>query len=75
MGARLMSVHGIVQRDENVIHVVARSLADDSHMLRMLSEDMIRPPLSPGDGASAMRPPMLTHPRNVECIPKSRDFH
>jgi error-prone DNA polymerase len=75
MGARLMAVHGLVQRDEEVIHVVARNLEDDTHMLRHLSEDIITPPLAPGDGAGSWRPPAGIHPRHVECIPKSRDFH
>ena len=77
MGARLMAVRGIVQRDpdSDVIHVVARHLSDDTHMLRHLSDDIIAPPLSPGDAPGAMRPPPNRHPRNVEIIPKSRDFH
>jgi error-prone DNA polymerase len=78
MGARLMAVHGIVQRDEDdgVIHVVARRLEDHTHMLRHLSEDiMAAPPLSRGDAPGAMRPPPGRHPRDVEVIPKSRDFH
>ncbi len=77
MGARLIAVHGIVQRDEDdgVIHVVARKLEDHSHMLRHLSEDMIASPLSRGDAPGAMRPPPGRHPRDVEVIPKSRDFH
>ncbi|HEX8937984.1 MAG TPA: error-prone DNA polymerase [Sphingomicrobium sp.] len=77
MGARLMAVHGIVQRDEDngVIHVVARRLEDHSHMLRHLSEDMITAPLSRGDAPGAMRPLPGRHPRDVEVIPKSRDFH
>jgi error-prone DNA polymerase len=77
MGARLMAVHGIVQRDEDdgVIHVVARRLEDHSHMLRHLSEDIMAAPLSRGDAPGAMRPPPGRHPRDVEVIPKSRDFH
>jgi error-prone DNA polymerase len=77
MGARLMAVHGIVQRDEDdgVIHVVARRLEDHSHMLRHLSEDIMAAPLSRGDAPGAMRPPPARHPRDVEVIPKSRDFH
>ena len=41
MGARLMAVHGIVQRDpdSDVIHVVARRLEDHSPMLRHLSDE------------------------------------
>jgi error-prone DNA polymerase len=77
MGARLMAVHGIVQRDEDdaVIHVVARRLEDHSHMLRHLSEDIVTVPLSRSDAPGAMRPPPGRHPRDVEVIPKSRDFH
>jgi error-prone DNA polymerase len=77
MGARLMAVHGIVQRDEDggVIHVVARRLEDHSHMLRHLSADIMEAPLSRGDAPGAMRPPVSRHPRDVEVIPKSRDFH
>jgi len=77
MGARLMTVHGIIQRDEDdgVIHVVARRLEDHSHMLRHLSEHIMEAPLSRGDAPGAMRPPPGRHPRDVEVIPKSRDFH
>jgi error-prone DNA polymerase len=77
MGARLMAVHGIIQRDpdSDVIHVVARRLEDHTHMLRHLSEDIIAPPLAAGDHPGAMRPPPGRHPRDVEIIPKSRDFH
>jgi error-prone DNA polymerase len=75
MGARLMAVHGIVQSEEGVIHVVARGLADDTHMLRHLSEDIMEAPLSRGDAPGAMRSPPGRHPRDVEIIPKSRDFH
>ena len=77
MGARLMAVHGIVQRDPDsaVIHVVAQRLEDHTHMLRHLSKDIIAAPLSRGDAPGAMRPPPGRHPRDVEIIPKSRDFH
>ena len=77
MGARLMAVHGLIQRDEDdeIIHVVARRLEDHSFMLQHLSEDGFAAPLSRGDAPGAMRPPQGRHPRNVEVIPKSRDFH
>jgi error-prone DNA polymerase len=78
MGARLMAVRGVVQRDEDggdVIHVVVQRLDDDTHMLRQLSDDMIEAPLSRGDAPGAMRPAAARHPRDVEIIPKSRDFH
>jgi error-prone DNA polymerase len=77
MGARLMAVHGIIQKDEDdgVIHVVARRLEDHSHMLRQLSEDALPSTLAQGDAPGAMRSPPGRHPREVEVIPKSRDFH
>ena len=75
MGARLMAVHGLVQRDESVIHVVARRLEDDTAMLRHLSDDAMPSTLSQGDGAGSWRAPPQRHPRDVEVLPKSRDFH
>ena len=77
MGTRLMTVHGVIQRDpdSDVIHVVARRLEDHSYMLRHLSDDIVTAPLSRGDAPGAMRPPPGRHPRDVEVIPKSRDFH
>jgi error-prone DNA polymerase len=39
MGARLIVVHGRVQRHEDIIHVVAERLEDRSDWLRLLTED------------------------------------
>ena len=75
MGARLMAVDGVIQSEEGVIHVVARRLEDHTHMLRHLSDDIVEAPLSRGDAPGAMRPLPGRHPRDVEIIPKSRDFH
>ena len=73
MGARLMVVHGVVQHDEAVVHVIASRLEDDTAMLRHLSDDALPSVTSRGDGGGAMAP--MVHPRNVQCLPKSRDFH
>ena len=74
-----MVVHGIVQHDEAVVHVIASRLEDGTPMLRELSEDAMPSTLSNGDGGGAqgaiIRPPTHAHPRNVSVIPKSRDFH
>jgi error-prone DNA polymerase len=77
MGARLMAVLGIVQRDpdSDVIHVVARRLEDHSHMLGHLSDGAMPSTLSNGDAPGSWPPPAARHPRDVEIIPKSRDFH
>ena len=39
MGARLVVVHGRIQRHEDIIHVVAERLADRSDWLQLLTED------------------------------------
>jgi error-prone DNA polymerase len=39
IGARLVVVHGKVQRHEDIIHVVAERLEDRSEWLRLLTED------------------------------------
>jgi error-prone DNA polymerase len=77
MSARLMAVHGIVQKDAaaGVIHVVARQLEDHTHMLGHLSDECMPSTLNQGDGAGSWRTPAARHPRDVEIIPKSRDFH
>jgi error-prone DNA polymerase len=88
MGARLMIVHGVIQRDEQVrtaggspaaahdiIHLIARTLEDDTAMLRAISAEPMPSTLSVADAAGSWRPPAAAHPRDVVCIPKSRDFH
>ncbi len=78
MGARLMAVHGMIQRDPDseVIHVVAGRLEDHSGMLSRLSDDPLLPSsLEKPDHAGSWGRPQSRHPRNVEIIPKSRDFH
>ena len=76
MGARLMAVHGFVQRDpdSDVIHVIAQRLEDHMHLLRRLSDNSL-PSLANGDHPGSWGPPPRRHPRDVEVIPKSRDFH
>jgi error-prone DNA polymerase len=77
MGARLMAVHGMVQKDpdSDVIHVVAGRLEDHSFMLSRLSDDSLPATLEKGDHPGSWARPKHRHPRNVEIIPKSRDFH
>lgn len=78
MGARLMAVHGIVQKDpdSDVIHVVAGGLEDHTHLLNRLSDDSLLPSsLEKADHAGSWGRPPNRHPRNAEIIPKSRDFH
>ena len=77
MGARLMAVRGMVQRDEEsgVIHVVAGRLEDHTGMLSRLSDDGLSSNLEKRDSVGSWGRPQSRHPRDVEIIPKSRDFH
>ncbi|MCI2393939.1 error-prone DNA polymerase [Aliiroseovarius sediminis] len=76
MGARIIDVRGMVQRDEDVIHVVAHELKDRSDALDRLANDMMAPPLARADEVkNALTNSTHGHPRNVRVIPKSRDFH
>ena len=76
MSARLMSVSGIVQMDEAVIHVVAHQMNDDTPLLSSLSDDLLRADYARADHVVSPLPSNIgRHPRNVEAIPKSRDFH
>jgi error-prone DNA polymerase len=77
MGARLMAVHGMVQKDPDseVIHVVAGRLEDHTGMLSHLSDDSLPSTIEKADRAGSWGRPQSRHPRNVEVIPKSRDFH
>jgi error-prone DNA polymerase len=73
MGARLMVVHGLVQHDEAVCHLIASRLEDDSLRLRNLNDGQtLDPRVGRGDGAGPSRPPMARHPREAEVIPKAR---
>ncbi len=76
MGARLIDVRGHVQRDDDVIHIVAHHLKDRTDALDGLSNDRLAIQVARAD--HVLRP--LTsarhrHPRNARIIPRSRDFH
>ncbi len=78
--ASLLAVRGKLQREGLVIHVVAEELID---MTERLAELKPGPALT-ADPARAdevkrpsrdQRPDLRRHPRNVNPLPKSRDFH
>lgn len=80
MGARLIEVHGRVEYDEDVLHVIAVNLVDATDRLQHLSDDLLKPAIAHGDHAGPLPPGLPEHfrqghPRNVRVIPKSRDFH
>ena len=76
MGARLMVVRGYVQRDADVIHIVAQYLEDRGDALIRLSNGPL--PVRNARADQIVRPlPSAEHrhPRNARIIPGSRDFH
>ena len=78
MSARLMVVHGRVQSDGRVIHVVADRLEDRSDRLARLSGEALPGITTRGDHPTHPLPQqvgMRGHPRDARVVPKSRDFH
>ncbi len=78
MSARLLVVHGQVQTDGRVIHVVAADLQDRTDRLTGLSEAGLPAITTRGDHPTHPLPSqvgMRGHPRHQRIIPKSRDFH
>jgi len=83
MQSRLLVVHGYVQRDVEIVHVVATHLEDRTDALMRLAPEGLAPPRAHADevdrpvqGSRRSAPaPTARHPRNVQIIPKSRDFH
>ncbi|MFK7835221.1 MAG: error-prone DNA polymerase [Sulfitobacter sp.] len=78
MSARLLVVHGRVQSDGRVIHVVADRLENRTDRLDELSAEQV--PVAHARGDEVIRPVPdqvggRRHPRDVRVIPKSRDFH
>jgi error-prone DNA polymerase len=69
MGARLLLVEGKIQRSpEGVVHLVAEKMIDRTRDLRRLTED------EPPRHSPAVNE-LHRHPRQVQLLPKSRDFH
>ena len=80
MGARLMLVKGRVQRQDDIIHVIAHRIEDLTHWLaRLAPDDLLVNPLARADEVArgapgGSHPPPARHPRQNRIIPKSRDF-
>jgi error-prone DNA polymerase len=72
MGARLISVTGILQNEKGVIHVVAGHLEDLTPLLQKLLEDPI-----PAEATSLEKSALIdTHAAKVQAVmPKGRNFH
>jgi error-prone DNA polymerase len=80
MAAAMIAVEGKVQKEGEVIHIVADRLEDESVLLRSVGEKAFPHRTAPGDGAKGARPdprePQRRLPPPAEGIRvKSRDFH
>lgn len=79
MTARLLVVHGRVQTDGRVIHVVADRLENRTERLDSLADEHMPLTQTGGEAPPQPRPNPVAggrrHPRDVRIIPKSRDFH
>ena len=79
MTARLLVVHGRVQTDGRVIHVVADRLENRTDRLDSLADEHVPMTQTGGTAPPQARPDHAAggrkHPRDVRIIPKSRDFH
>jgi error-prone DNA polymerase len=69
MGARLVSVTGMLQNEKGVIHVVADRIDDLSHLLRRLSED------PPAEALAESAGTLARIPEAQGVMPKGRNFH
>ncbi len=72
LGARLLEVRGRVQRQGLVLHIVAAHMTDLSETLNSLYDAPARV-AHPDDTRSPAG--LHCHPRKVEVMPRSRDFH
>jgi error-prone DNA polymerase len=77
MGARLVVIHGRIQRQEDIIHVVSVKLEDRSDWLRLLSEHgpEMTAPVANADEVSrpntgSARAPQTLHPRGAGRDPR-----
>ena len=80
MQARLLVVEGHVQREVEIVHVVAERLIDRTDALLRLAPEGFAPALSHADEVmkpvqGSARGSSHTHPRDARIVPKSRDFH
>ncbi|GGL65134.1 error-prone DNA polymerase [Wenxinia marina] len=79
MQSRLIVIHGYIQREVEIVHVVAERLEDRTDALYRLAPEGLAGTLARADEVvkpvQGSRGAGHSHPRDVRIIPKSRDFH
>jgi len=74
MGARMVTVAGVLQKEQGVIHVIARHLFDLTPDLMDVMTKTALP--TPTQTRPRLAPPnVCRHPRDVTVLPKGRNFH
>jgi error-prone DNA polymerase len=69
MGARMVAIEGVVQKADEVTHIVAKRLID-------LTPQLLRAMTNASDTHTSVGQPSLwRHPRNTRVLPKGRNFH
>jgi error-prone DNA polymerase len=81
MAAAMIGVEGQVQKEGDVIHIIADRIEDESFLLRSVGERDFPHRTGPGDGVKGARPDprhpprLLPQPAGEGIRIKSRDFH
>ncbi len=76
MGARLIVIHGRIQRHEDIIHVVSAKLEDRSDWLQLLSEQAADMKVPVANADEVMRPdPGSAHPAKFPTDPNADKMH
>ncbi len=74
LGARMITVTGLLQKEQGVIHVIARRLVDLTPELMDTMTATASPPTHTTN-QPASPPSLWRHPRSVRVLPKGRNFH
>ena len=74
LGARMIAVEGLLQKEQGVIHVIARRLVDLTPEL-MDAMTAAAPPPARAARRPATPSDLRRHPRNARVLPKGRNFH
>jgi error-prone DNA polymerase len=72
LGARMVAVEGVLQKEKEVIHVIAHRIID---LTPELLESMTTEEVSVPDSVGQTAVNLWRHPRETRVLPKGRNFH
>jgi len=73
LASRVICIEGELQKEQDVIHVIAHHMDDLGHMMVGLMEEGEEPPT--GRQQVLGKPNLWSHPRTTSVMPKGRNFH